>query len=77
MLFIYRYDCTYIPGPTPNTVTDPGAICVLPASFTKLAFSPNDLASLANCNLQHIKRKIIFIIFKNDDILDIQNVYIL
>ena len=33
-----------LPGPTPNTVLDPGAICVLPASRIRLAFNPRDLA---------------------------------
>lgn len=33
----------YLPGPTPRTVLEPGAICVLPASLIRHVSRPKDL----------------------------------
>jgi len=40
-----------LPGPTPRTVLEPGAICVLPASFTRHVSKPKDLPFLVRSTL--------------------------
>ena len=40
-----------LPGPTPRTVLDPGAICVLPASFIIHVSKPKDLPFLVRSTL--------------------------
>ena len=41
-----------LPGPTPSTVFEPGAICVRPASRITLIVKPSALACSASCSLQ-------------------------
>ena len=40
-----------LPGPTPRTVLEPGAICVLPASVIRQVSKPKDLAFLVRSTL--------------------------
>ena len=40
-----------LPGPTPRTVLEPGAICVLPASVIRHVSKPKDLAFLVRSTL--------------------------
>lgn len=40
-----------LPGPTPSTVLDPGAICVLPASLIRHVSKPRDLPFLVRSTL--------------------------
>ena len=40
-----------LPGPTPRTVLEPGAICVLPASFIRHVSKPIDLPFLVRSTL--------------------------
>ena len=40
-----------LPGPTPRTVLEPGAICVLPASVIRHVSKPKDRAFLVRSTL--------------------------
>ena len=50
--FLEQHKINFLPGPTPRTVLDPGAICVLPASFIRQTSKPIDLPFRARSTLQ-------------------------
>lgn len=50
--FLEQHNIKFLPGPTPRTVLDPGAICVLPASLIRQTSKPIDLPFPARSTLQ-------------------------